>query len=432
MIKLNLNSLLVILGGLGVFAPDVTVIATWLENTHIHWISYVAKALGFVAVFFAAAPLAVPKLRAFLALLGLATPSGAVVPSPALPTSAEPVDSDTDLPPTSGEVVAPNSPLPPASNQPVVPKEPLPTSTLKSEGASFKRYTVTLKRADGIMERQGTSTILRTNWSEADVLTRLRSDGYAIGGSAKLQGWPGNRFEVRSMRGTLVLESSAAQSGFFHPIVSVVGLFLSFAMLLLMLFLYGRMAKADDGVITTVPPLPTLVSPTTPPPSPPTPAPAPAPAPIPPTSAVPAATPEVPKAIDPKYPEEAAKEYKAPNPFKSKYGGCMGNFCIAPVLALQVFQYVPSTGNMVGGVAFNGGYGILWHTIIDLGVAFYGGVQFSRDRPFEAQGLMMINVANYFAFGPGFQMVGQQSGPAKFLLTICFAANWIPGIATSS
>jgi hypothetical protein len=240
MIKLNLNSLLVILGGLGVFAPDVTVIATWLDGLGVHWLSYVAKGLGFVAVFFAAAPLAVPKLRAFLALVGLATPAGSVVPSPTQPASAEPSVPDSNLKPASGqpaipdstptpekgaiamffetagyragerarrsgEATATNSPLPPASNQPVVTKEPRPTSASKSDGVSFKRYTVTLKRSDGIMERQGIS-VFRSNWSEDNVLTRLRSDGYPIGASAKLQGWPSDRFEVRSLKGILVME----------------------------------------------------------------------------------------------------------------------------------------------------------------------------------------------------------------------------------
>jgi hypothetical protein len=205
MIKLNLNSLLVVLGGLGVFAPDVTVIATWLDGLGVRWLSYVAKGLGFVAVFFAAAPLAVPKLRAFLALFGLATPSGAVVPSPTQPASAEPAVPDNNLPTTSGEMVVPNSPLPPASNQPVVPKEQPATSASKTDRVVYKRYAVTLKRSDGIMERQGIS-VFRSNWSEDNVLTRLRSDGYPIGASAKLQGWPSDRFEVRSLKGILVME----------------------------------------------------------------------------------------------------------------------------------------------------------------------------------------------------------------------------------
>jgi hypothetical protein len=95
---------------------------------------------------------------------------------------------------------------------------------------------------------------------------------------------------------------------------------------------------------------------------------------------------------------------------------------------MQAFQYVPATGDMTGGVAFAGGYGVVWHTMIDLGLAFYAGVQYSRDKPFTAQGLAMFNIANYLAVGPGFEMLGQSSGPAKFHLTIDFAANWIPGL----
>ena len=78
--KLNLNTMLAILGGLGVFAPDVTALATWLSSMHISWMSYVVRGLGVLAVFFAAAPLVVPRLRAFLALFGLATPPGAQAP----------------------------------------------------------------------------------------------------------------------------------------------------------------------------------------------------------------------------------------------------------------------------------------------------------------------------------------------------------------
>lgn len=81
--KLNWNTILAILGGLGVFAPDVLGLATWLSSMHVGWLSYVVRGLGFVAAFCAAAPLAVPRLRAFLALLGLATPPGERAPGPA-------------------------------------------------------------------------------------------------------------------------------------------------------------------------------------------------------------------------------------------------------------------------------------------------------------------------------------------------------------
>ena len=78
--KLNLNTLLVILGGLGVFAPDVASLATWMASMNIAWLSLPIRILGTMAVFFSAAPLVVPRIRSFLALLGLATPPGAIAP----------------------------------------------------------------------------------------------------------------------------------------------------------------------------------------------------------------------------------------------------------------------------------------------------------------------------------------------------------------
>jgi hypothetical protein len=78
--KLNLNTLLFVLGGLGVFAPDVASIAAWMASMHVAWLVLPIKILAFIATAFAAAPLIVPKLRAFLALLGLATPPGAQAP----------------------------------------------------------------------------------------------------------------------------------------------------------------------------------------------------------------------------------------------------------------------------------------------------------------------------------------------------------------
>jgi len=78
--KLNLNTILAILGGLGVFAPDVASVAAGLASLGVAWLAMPIKILGFLATFCAAAPRVVPKLRAFLALFGLATPPGAVAP----------------------------------------------------------------------------------------------------------------------------------------------------------------------------------------------------------------------------------------------------------------------------------------------------------------------------------------------------------------
>jgi hypothetical protein len=79
-LKLNLNTILFVLGGLGLFAPDVASAAAWLAAMHIAWLVLPVKILAFLATAFAAAPLIVPRLRAFLALFGLATPPGAQAP----------------------------------------------------------------------------------------------------------------------------------------------------------------------------------------------------------------------------------------------------------------------------------------------------------------------------------------------------------------
>ena len=78
--KINLNTILLILGGLGVFAPSVTSVATWLASMNVVWMSPVIRGLGLLAAFFSAAPLVVPQLRAFFASLGLATAPGARAP----------------------------------------------------------------------------------------------------------------------------------------------------------------------------------------------------------------------------------------------------------------------------------------------------------------------------------------------------------------
>jgi hypothetical protein len=78
--KLNLNTILLVLGGLGVFAPGIASVAAWLASMNISWLGTVVKGLGLLAAFCSAAPLVIPRLRSFLALLGLATPPGAVAP----------------------------------------------------------------------------------------------------------------------------------------------------------------------------------------------------------------------------------------------------------------------------------------------------------------------------------------------------------------
>ena len=98
--KLNLNTLLLVLAGLGVFAPDIASVAAWLASMNIAWLGTVVKGLGLLAAFCSAAPLVVPRLRSFLALLGLATPPGAVAPW----------DPKRDVPPAGSPVVVGNGP----------------------------------------------------------------------------------------------------------------------------------------------------------------------------------------------------------------------------------------------------------------------------------------------------------------------------------
>ena len=118
--KINLNTVLLVLAGLGVFAPDIASVAGWLASMHVAWLGTVVKGLGLLAAFCSAAPLVVPRLRAFLALLGLATPPGAVAPwdpkrdagpgaTPRATVTADVVDLSTaklPQPGPSGKIVA--------------------------------------------------------------------------------------------------------------------------------------------------------------------------------------------------------------------------------------------------------------------------------------------------------------------------------------
>jgi hypothetical protein len=109
-VALNLNTVLIVLGGLGVFAPDLASVATWLASMHVAWLGSVVRGLGLLAAFCAAAPLVVPRLRAFLSLLGLATPPGAQAPwvegKGAVPVIPFPRPADPDSLATPAKPVA--------------------------------------------------------------------------------------------------------------------------------------------------------------------------------------------------------------------------------------------------------------------------------------------------------------------------------------
>lgn len=78
-VKINLNTILTILGAGAVLAPDLTGLAAWLSGLGVPWLVHVAHGLGIASLFFASAPRVIAKLRPVLASLGLATPSGAAV-----------------------------------------------------------------------------------------------------------------------------------------------------------------------------------------------------------------------------------------------------------------------------------------------------------------------------------------------------------------
>ena len=114
--KINLNTVLLVLAGLGVFAPDIASVAGWLAAMHVAWLGTVVKGLGLLAAFCSAAPLVVPRLRAFLALLGLATPPGAVAPwDPKRDAGPGATPRATT---TTNVVALPGNPTPPAGTRP--------------------------------------------------------------------------------------------------------------------------------------------------------------------------------------------------------------------------------------------------------------------------------------------------------------------------
>ena len=101
-LSLDLNKILIILGGIGVLAPDLTSASAWLASNHVGWLTHVAHGLGLLAAFCAAAPLVVPRARRGLAFLGLATPPGAKAPwtpgkdgMPPVVVAPRPVDPDS-------------------------------------------------------------------------------------------------------------------------------------------------------------------------------------------------------------------------------------------------------------------------------------------------------------------------------------------------
>ena len=98
--KLNLNTILFVLGALGLFAPDVLGLAATLDGFHVAFLVPVVKFLGWLATAMGGLAIAIPRLRTKLATLGLATPPGALAPW--IPAKVPPATGTLDD--TSGAV----------------------------------------------------------------------------------------------------------------------------------------------------------------------------------------------------------------------------------------------------------------------------------------------------------------------------------------
>jgi len=92
--RLNLNTVLAVLGGLAVFAPDVAALASVLQGWGVTWLAVPIRVLGASALLLSSLPRIIGRLRPVLAALNLATPGE--------PESVESIPYDVEItgPPT--------------------------------------------------------------------------------------------------------------------------------------------------------------------------------------------------------------------------------------------------------------------------------------------------------------------------------------------
>jgi hypothetical protein len=79
-IKLNLNTLLLVLGGMAIAGPDVKAISDWLASLGVSWLIPVSHGFAYAAVACAGLSRALPFVRPFLSKFGLATAPGEAAP----------------------------------------------------------------------------------------------------------------------------------------------------------------------------------------------------------------------------------------------------------------------------------------------------------------------------------------------------------------
>ena len=72
--KLNLNTVLLVLGLAAEFGPDLAGASTALAGTGVAWLVPVSRVIGAVALILSSLPRIVTRLRPVLAALGLASP----------------------------------------------------------------------------------------------------------------------------------------------------------------------------------------------------------------------------------------------------------------------------------------------------------------------------------------------------------------------
>lgn len=78
-IRINLNTILAILGLASTMGPDLTGAAAWFASHNVNWMTHVSHGLGSAALLCSGLALIMPKLRPVLSRFKLATASGTVV-----------------------------------------------------------------------------------------------------------------------------------------------------------------------------------------------------------------------------------------------------------------------------------------------------------------------------------------------------------------
>jgi hypothetical protein len=80
--RINLNTVLLVLGLLAEFGPDIAGASTALAGSGVAWLLPVARVLGVLALLLASLPRIITRLRPMLAAINLASPPAPPKDSP--------------------------------------------------------------------------------------------------------------------------------------------------------------------------------------------------------------------------------------------------------------------------------------------------------------------------------------------------------------